>query len=562
MLSVSDVVALKIVSDVLALNSYELAAKEDGRVMKVIVTDEISERGLELLQQEPRVQLDVRLGLGKAELHQIIGDYDAIITRSGTQVDAELLEHAKKLKMVARAGVGIDNVDVPAASERGIIVVNAPFGNTNSAAEHSMAILLAMCRNVPMANASLKSGQWQRAPFTGHELRHRTMGIIGLGKVGGRVALRARAFEMDVIVYDPYISEKRATDFGTRLVSLEELVASADVISVHTPLNDETRDLVTAEHFAGMKDGVLIVNCARGGIISETAMLEALEDGRVAGAAFDVWSEEPPDDATLKKLIAHPRMVVTPHLGANTFEAQTNVAVDVSREILNLLDGKPVENAVNIARFDPDLMAQMRPFMALAEVLGDFISQLAPENPGKVSFSYTGKLAAYDCMPITVAGLAALLNRCTDQEVNMVNANLVAERRGLVVEQSRSTESEFFSNLITLSLETPQGKRTIAGTLFEGTPKIVRMRDFDTDFTPEEHMLVMTYADRPGLIGRIGTILGEAEVNIGAMNLGRRGKGGEAMLVLSVDSPVDEAIVARLNEAVGARFVKAVHLQL
>ena len=529
--------------------------------MKVIVTDEIAEKGLELLEQEPRVQLDVRVGLDKAELHRIIGDYDAIITRSGTQVDAELLGHAKKLKMVARAGVGIDNVDVPAASERGIIVVNAPFGNTNSAAEHSMAILLAMCRNVPDANASLKNGQWQRAPFTGHELRHRTMGIIGLGKVGGRVALRARAFEMDVIVYDPYISEKRAADFGTRLVSLEELVAAADVISVHTPLNDETRGLVNAEHFAAMQDGVLIVNCARGGIIDEAAMLEALESGKVAGAAFDVWSEEPPRDETLNKLIAHPRMVVTPHLGANTFEAQTNVAVDVSREILNLLDGKPVENAVNIARFDPDLVAQMRPFMALAEVLGDFISQLAPENPGKVSFSYTGKLAAYDCMPITVAGLAALLNRCTDQEVNMVNASLVAERRGLVVEQSRSTESEFFSNLITLSLETPQGTRTIAGTLFEGTPKIVRMRDFDTDFTPEEHMLVMTYEDRPGLIGRIGTILGEAEVNIGAMNLGRRAKGGEAMVVLSVDSPVDEAIVERLNEAVGARFVRAVHLQ-
>lgn len=530
--------------------------------MKVIVTDEISEKGLELLQEDPRVQLDVRLGLKKAELHQVIGDYDAIITRSGTQVDAELLQYAKKLKMVARAGVGIDNVDVPAASERGIIVVNAPFGNTNSAAEHSMAILLAMCRNVPLANDSLKSGQWQRAPFTGHELRHRTMGIIGLGKVGGRVALRARAFEMEVVVYDPYISEKRATDFGTRLVSLEELVASADVISVHTPLNDETRELVNAEHFARMKDGVLIVNCARGGIISESAMLAALESGKVAGAAFDVWSEEPPNEETLKKLIAHPRMVVTPHLGANTFEAQTNVAVDVSREILNLLDGKPVENAVNIARFDPDLMAQMRPFMTLAAVLGDFISQLAPENPGKVSFHYTGKLAAYDCMPITVTGLAALLNRCTDQEVNMVNANLVAERRGLVVEQSRSTESEFFSNLITMSLETPQGKRTIAGTLFEGTPKIVRMRDFDTDFTPEEHMLVMTYEDRPGLIGKIGTILGEAEVNIGAMNLGRRGKGGEAMVVLSVDSPIDEAIVAKLHEAICAHFVKAVHLKL
>jgi D-3-phosphoglycerate dehydrogenase len=530
--------------------------------MKVIVTDEISEKGLELLQNDSRVQLDVRLGLKTSELHELISDYDAIITRSGTQVDAELLKYAKNLKMIARAGVGIDNVDVQAASERGIIVVNAPFGNTNSAAEHSMAILLSMCRNVPDANASLKSGHWQRAPFTGHELRYKTMGIVGLGKVGGRVALRSRAFEMDVIVYDPYISEKRAADFGTKLVSLDELVETADVISVHTPLNDETRDMVTAEHFARMKEGVMIVNCARGGIINEVAMLEALESGKVAGSAFDVWSEEPPGDEILKKLIAHPRMIVTPHLGANTFEAQTNVAVDVSKEIINMLEGKPVENAVNIARFDPDLMTQMRPFMKLAEVLGDFISQLAPENPAKVSFNYTGKLAAYDCMPITVAGLAALLNRCIDQDVNMVNANMVAERRGLIVEQSRSTETEFFSNLITLTLETPQGKRTIAGTLFEGTAKIVKMRDFATDFTPEEHMLVMHYDDRPGLIGKIGTILGEAAVNIGAMNLGRRAKGGEAMVVLSVDSPVDDAIIEELKVAIGARFVRAVHLKM
>lgn len=529
--------------------------------MKVIVTDEISEKGLVLLEKDPRVQLDVRLGLETSELYGLIGDYDAIITRSGTQVDAELLSHATNLKMVARAGVGIDNVDVVAASERGIIVVNAPFGNTNSAAEHSMAILLSMCRNVPDANASLKSGQWQRAPFTGYELKHKTMGIIGLGKVGGRVASRSRAFEMEVVVYDPYISEKRAADFGTRLVSLDELVSMADVISVHTPLNDETRDLITGEHFSAMKEGVLIVNCARGGIINESAMLAALESGKVQGAAFDVWSEEPPKSDVLKRMIEHPRMVVTPHLGANTFEAQTNVAIDVSREILNLLDGKPVENAVNIARFDPDLMAQMRPFMELAALLGDFISQLAPENPGKVIFNYTGKLAAHDCMPITVAGLAALLNRCTDQEINMVNANLVAERRGLIVEQSRSTESNFFSNLITMSLETPQGKRTIAGTLFEGTPKIVKMRDFDTDFTPEEHMLVMHYDDRPGLIGKIGTILGEAKVNIGAMNLGRRIKGGEAMVVLSVDSPVGGETLAKLSEAIGARFVKAVYLK-
>ncbi len=528
--------------------------------MKVIVTDEISVKGLELLQKDPRIQMDVRLGLSKDELYKAIGEYDAIITRSGTQVDADLLAHATNLKMIARAGVGIDNVDVAVASERGIIVVNAPFGNTNSAAEHTMAILLAMCRNVPEANASLKAGKWQRAPFTGHELKHKTLGVIGLGKVGGRVALRARSFEMDVVVYDPYISEKRAADFGTRLVSLEELVSISDVITVHTPLNDETRDLLTEEHFAQMKSGVLVVNCARGGIINEEAMLNALNSGRVANSAFDVWSEEPPEGEIIKQLISHPHMIVTPHLGANTFEAQTNVAVDVSKEILNMLEGRPVGNAVNIPRFDPDLMAQMRPFMDLAVVLGDFISQLAPENPGKVSFQYNGKLAAHDCMPITVAGLAALLNRCTDQEVNMVNANLVAERHGLIVEQGRSTESEFFSNLITLTLTTPSGQRTIAGTLFEGMPKVVQMRDFATDFTPEEHMLVMTYPDQPGLIGKIGTILGEAGINIGSMNLGRRAKGGEAMLVLSIDTPVSEGTLEKLVAAVEARFVKAVHL--
>jgi len=528
--------------------------------MKVIVTDEISEKGLELLQKDSRVQLDVRLGLSRQELQGMIGEYDAIITRSGTQVDAELLSHASRLQMIARAGVGIDNVDVPAASERGIIVVNAPFGNTNSAAEHTMALLLSLCRNVPDANASLKAGKWQRAPYTGHELRHKTLGIIGLGKVGGRVALRARAFEMEVVVYDPYISEKRAADFATRLVDLEELVKTADVISVHTPLNDETRDLMSREHFDRMKEGVLIVNCARGGIINEQAMLDALDSGRVAGAAFDVWSEEPPTEPVIRKLIAHPRMIVTPHLGANTFEAQTNVAVDVGKEILNLLDDRPVENAVNIPRFDPDLVAQMRPFMDLAGILGDFITQLAPENPGKISFHYNGKIAAYDCMPITVAGLAALLNRCTEEDVNMVNANLVAERRGLVVEQSRSSEIESFSNLITLTLSTPAGQRSIAGTLFEGTPKVVRMRDFTMDFTPEEHMLVMTYPDQPGLIGKIGTILGDANINIGSMNLGRSAKGGEAMVVLSIDSPAPQATLDAVVDAVGARFLKAVHL--
>jgi D-3-phosphoglycerate dehydrogenase len=531
-------------------------------MLKVIITDEILPSGLQQLQDDERVQVDVRLGLSREELHKVIGEYDAIITRSGTQVDQHLVDHATNLKIVARAGVGIDNVDVDAASNKGIIVVNAPFGNVNSAAEHTMALLLSFCRNITVANASLKSGEWKRAPFTGYELKGKTIGVIGLGKVGGRVAKRSQAFEAEVITYDPYISEKRAEDFGVKLVSLEEIIRFSDIITVHTPLNDETRGMITSEHFKGMKDGVIIINCARGGIIEEQAMLEALESGKVKGAAFDVWTEEPPATETLKKLIAHPNMVVTPHLGANTFEAQKNVAVDVSREIINYLDGRPIENAVNIPRFDPDLMDQMKPFLGLVRQMGSFISQLAPANPSKVTFTYNGKLARFDCAPMTVCGLAALLNQQTEMDVNMVNARLVARDRGIEVEEIRSSEMESFSSLITLVIQSGDEKRTIAGTLFEGIPKIVKMRDFMTDFTPEEHMLVISYEDRPGMLGKIGTIFGEAGVNIGNMNLGRRKEEGKAMVVFSIDSPADEATVERIRKEVGARFIKAVRMKL
>lgn len=529
--------------------------------MKVLVTDEISKNGLGPILDDPRIQVDFNVGLPAEELRKIIGDYEAIITRSMTQVDQALLEHAKNLKIIARAGVGIDNVDVDAASSRGIIVVNAPFGNVNSAAEHTMAILLSFCRNVTLANASLKGGDWQRAPFTGHELKDKTIGIIGLGKVGGRVALRCRAFEANVITYDPYISEKRADDFGVKLVSLEEVIRLSDIITVHTPLNEETRDLINAEHFDGMRDGVFIVNCARGGIINEAAMLAALESGKCGGAAFDVWSQEPPKSDTLKQLIGHPKMLVTPHLGANTYEAQKNVAVDVSKEIVNYVDGRPLSNAVNIPRFDPDLMEHMKPYMQLVSIIGDFISQLAPPNPNKITFAYNGKLARFDCAPLTVCGLAALLNHTTDQEINMVNASMVARDMGIAVEEVRSSETESFSNLITLTLEGSKGRRTIAGTLFEGIPKIVKMRNFDIDFRPEEHMLVMTYADLPGALGKIGTILGNANVNIGNMSLGRTEKAGEAMVVFSIDSPADQETLDAVQAAVNANYIRAVHIK-
>lgn len=530
--------------------------------MKIIVTDEVSADGLALLTQEPRIQLDVRLGLKKDELLAVIGDYDAIITRSGTNVDKPLLDAAKKLKIVARAGVGIDNVDVEYASSKGVIVVNAPFGNTNSAAEHTMALLLSFCRNVTVANASLKSGEWKRAPFTGHELKGKIAGVIGIGKVGGRVATRLKAFECDVLACDPYISVKRAHDLGVKLVSHDEIYKNCDIITVHTPLNEETRGMIGPREFGLMKSGVIVLNVARGGIIEEQAMLDNLNSGKVIGAAFDVWSEEPPATDTLKQLIAHKNMIVTPHLGANTFEAQVNVAIDVSKEILNYLDDQPMENAVNIPRFDLALMDQMRPFLNLMSVMCDFGVQLIENNLEKVTFGFAGSIAHYDCSPLAVCGLSALLNRMVDQDVNMVNASLIAEQMGIVVEESKSTQVDAFSNVITLIIEAGGKKRTISGTLFEGAPRIVRLRDYTMDFSPEEHMLMLHYGDRPGMIGKIGTIMGQHNINIASMNLGRSERKGEAMVILSLDSAVPDNVVEEIKTATEATFIKAVHMRV
>ena len=530
--------------------------------MKIIVTDEVSAEGLALLTQEPRIQLDVKLGLKKDELLAVIGNYDAIITRSGTNVDKALLDAAKKLKIVARAGVGIDNVDVDYASTKGVIVVNAPFGNTNSAAEHTMALLLSFCRNVTTANTSLKAGEWKRAPFTGHELKGKIAGVIGIGKVGGRVVTRLKAFECDVMACDPYISVKRAHDLGVKLVSHDEIYKNCDIITVHTPLNEETRGMIGPREFGLMKSGVIILNVARGGIIEEQAVLDNLNSGKVAGAAFDVWSEEPPATEILKQLIAHKNMVVTPHLGANTFEAQVNVAIDVSKEILNYLDDKPMENAVNIPRFDLALMDQMRPFLNLMSVMCDFGIQLVEDNLEKVTFGFAGSIAHYDCSPLSVCGLSALLNRMVDQDVNMVNASLIAEQMGIVVEEIKSTHADAFSNVITLIIEAGGKKRTVSGTLFEGAPRIIRLRDYTMDFSPEEHMLMLHYGDRPGMIGKIGTIMGKHDINIASMNLGRSQQKGEAMVILSLDSAVPNKVLEEIRVATEATFIKAVHMRV
>lgn len=528
--------------------------------MKIIVTDEVAQEGLALLAQDPRVEIDVKLGLKKEELLEIIGDYDVIITRSGTTVDKDLLDAGTKLRLIARAGVGIDNVDVEYASSRGVIVVNAPFGNTNSAAEHAMALLLSFCRNVTRANGSLKSGEWKRAPFTGYELKGKTAGVIGLGKVGGRVATRLKAFECEVLACDPYIAAKRAHDLGVKLVSHDEIYRNCDIITVHTPLNEETRNMIGERELSMMKNGVIIVNAARGGIIEEEALLKYLESGKITGAAIDVFSVEPPKSDVLQKLIAHERVVVTPHLGANTFEAQINVAVDVSKEILNYLDDLPLENAVNIPRFDVALMDQMRPFLNLMSVMSDFVIQLVDTNIDTVTFSYAGNIAHYDCTPLSVCGLSSILNRMVEQDVNMVNATLIADQMGITVDEHKSTQSPSFSNMITLNIEGQGEKRTIAGTLFEGSPRIVKLRDYQVDFAPEEHMLILTYGDRPGMIGKIGTIMGAHDINIASMNLGRREKRGEAMVILSLDSAIPPFVVEEVRKATEAAFIKPIHM--
>ncbi|HEY4743170.1 MAG TPA: NAD(P)-dependent oxidoreductase, partial [Desulfuromonadaceae bacterium] len=342
----------------------------------------------------------------------------------------------------------------------------------------------------------------------------------------------------------------------------DEIYKNCDIITVHTPLNDETRDMIGPREFGLMKSGVIVLNVARGGIINEQALLDNLVSGKVVGGAVDVWSEEPPNSDCVKQLIADERLVVTPHLGANTFEAQVNVAIDVSKEIINYLDDKPLENAVNIPRFDLALMDQMRPFLNLMSVMCDFGVQLVDNNIEKVAFGYGGSIAHYDCSPLTVCGLSAFLNRMVDQDVNMVNASLIAEQMGIVVEETKSTQSDAFSNVITLVIEGGGKRRLVSGTLFEGAPRIVRLRDYSMDFAPEEHMLLLNYNDRPGMIGRIGTIMGQHDINIGAMNLGRREKKGEAMVILSVDSAVPAHVVEEIKTATEATFIKAIHMRV
>jgi len=528
--------------------------------MKVLVIDAIAPEGLRFLAERGFHVDQVPGKLPRTELHARIADYEAIVTRSSTTVDREFLAQARRLRILGRAGVGVDNIDIDACSRQGVVVVNAPYGNVVSAAEHTLGMLLALVRKIPFANDSLKRLEWDRAIY-GAELFRKTAGVIGLGKVGSRVAARLRAFDMPVLVYDPYIPESRARELGVRLTDLQTLLTQSDVVTVHVPLTDETENMIAARELALMKPGARLVNCARGGIVHEGDLLAALEAGHLAGAALDVWSEEPPASELVKRLIAHPRVVVTPHLGANTQEAQVNVAVDVARQLVAFRDGELVEHAVNVPVGDRESMAEQRPFIALAEMLGRFCVQLDPENLERVEVVVAGQVARRDPELIGRAVLKGLLDRVTVQAVNLVNAHLVARERGLEVSVSADeTTASGYTNLVTVTTQTGQGRKIIAGTVFDGVSRIVRLRDLQIEFIPEGHILVLSYEDRPGMVGKIGSILGRHNVNIASMHVGRRTKRGRAIVVLLLDEDVPPEVMEEVSKAVEAQFARVIRV--
>jgi D-3-phosphoglycerate dehydrogenase / 2-oxoglutarate reductase len=526
--------------------------------MRVLIADAVAPEGV-LYLRERGFEVDEIAKASPEELQARLADCEALVTRSGTAVTAELLEHAPRLVFVGRAGVGVDNVDVEACSRRGIVVVNAPLGNVVSAAEHTLAMMLALVRRIPDAHHRLRAGTWDRSLY-GSELFRKTVGIVGLGKVGSRVAARVRAFDAEVLVHDPYIPESRAIDLGATLTGFDTLLRRADLVTFHVPLTAETEHMMAARELALTKPGVRIVNCSRGGIVTEADLLAALESGHVAGAAIDVWSEEPPRTETLWRLIRHPRVVATPHLGANSTEAQVNVAVDVARQLAAFRDGQLAEFAVNIPVSDARLVASLRPFVVLAELLGRFAVQLDPGHLEAVEVTAAGTIADTDPELLTRGVLAGLLAPVMAGPVNLVNAHLVARERGLQVATHCREQTQGYASLLTVSVRTNQGRKVIAGTVFDGRPRIVQLRDLHVDFAPEGYILVLSYEDRPGMIGKIGTMLGRHNINIASMHVGRRVKRGRAIVVLILDEDLTAAQLDEVAGAVEADFARFVDL--
>jgi len=524
---------------------------------KVLVSDKLAQEGVDILRQVAEV--DIKTGLSEDELCNIIGNYDALVIRSGTQVTAKVIEAARNLKIIGRAGVGVDNVDVPAATEKGIIVVNSPGGNTIAAAELTVAMLLALSRNIPQAYVSMRNKEWNRSKFTGNEVYKKTLGILGLGKIGQEVAKRCQAFGMKVIAYDPFISAEVGKQLGVDLVEFEECLKYSDYISLHLPKSKETIGMIGAKQFEMMKDGVRIINVARGGIIDEDALVNALKSGKCAGAALDVYSTEPPDFSS--ELFELPNVITTPHLGASTEEAQTNVAIDVAEQIVDVFEGRSARSAVNMPALSPEVLAAVQPYLPLAEKMASLAAQTSEGRPYQVEIRYGGDLAKIESGPISRAVLVGLLKPAMGETVNPVNAPLMAKSRGIEVIESKSPEGGDYSSLLSITVTSDKGVNRISGTLFGAKePRVVEMGGFPIDIAPTGVLLVSPHIDRPGVIGQVGTILGNENINIASMHLGRKTPGQNALMVLSVDSEVPESIIEKIAAIPGIDSVKQVRL--
>jgi D-3-phosphoglycerate dehydrogenase len=522
---------------------------------KVLISDKLSPAAVSIFKDRG-IDVDIKTGLPPEELIAVIGDYDGLAIRSNTKVTAAVLAAATKLKVVGRAGIGIDNVDVPAATARGVVVMNTPFGNSITTAEHAIALMFSLARDIPQANASTHAGKWEKSRFMGVELTAKTLGVIGCGNIGSIAASRALGLSMRVIAYDPFLSLERAKDLGVERVELDELLARADFITLHTPLTDATRNIIDAKAIAKMKKGVRIINCARGGLIVEADLKAALESGQVAGAALDVFSEEP---AKTNLLFGNDKVICTPHLGASTNEAQENVALQVAEQISDYLLAGAITNAVNTPSVSSEDAPKLRPYMTLANQLGSFAGQLADHGLKAVSIAYEGQVAELNTKPLTAILLEGLLTPFVEA-ANMVNAPVIAKQRDIAVTETRNEQCDDYHTLVTLSVTTEGGVITLAGTLFGGDkPRVISIKNIPVEAELGPHMLYVTNNDKPGLIGRLGTVLGEADVNIATFHLGRTSAGGDAIALIQIDQAVDAKVLDNVKKIPNVVQVKALN---
>lgn len=525
--------------------------------MKILVADPVAKEGVELLKSQAEV--DVKVGLKPDELKAIIGDYEALVVRSETKATAEIIQAGKKLQVIARAGVGLDNIDLEAATKQGIVVVNAPTGNTMAAAEHTMAMMLSLARHIPQAHAKLKSGVWQRSDYMGTELRGKTLGIVGLGNVGSEVARRGQAFNMKLIGYDPFVSADYARNLGVELVPLPKLLKESDFITLHLPLTSQTKGLIGAKEMKTVKPSVRIINCARGGLIDEAALIEAVEGGKVAGAAVDVFIKEPVTDSVLFQC---DKIIVTPHLGASTTEAQAGVSIEVAEQVLAVLKGQPAKYAVNAPQIPAELLAVLAPFMNVASTLGSLARQfMEGHQVNSIRIKYSGEIANYETTAIKASVIGGLLEGISEERVNMVNAAVIAAQRGIKIIEQKETTCENYASVITLDVVTDAGTTIVAGTVLRGETHVVRINDFWPNIIPTGgYFLFSDHLDRPGLIGAVGNITGKADINISSMQLVRLQPRGKALMILALDEPLPEKQIQEILDLKDVHTAKVVKL--